>query len=59
MEDCNPSKIPMEVNLKLSKDDKSDIVSETLYHQLVDILIYLTSTKLDINISQMVCCQGF
>jgi hypothetical protein len=28
MEDCNPSKTPMEVNLKLSKDDESEVVNE-------------------------------
>jgi hypothetical protein len=49
MEDCNPSKTPMEVNLKLLKDDKSEVVNELLYHQLVGGLIYLTTTRLDIT----------
>jgi hypothetical protein len=45
MEDCNTSKIRMEVNLKLSKDDKSKVASELLYSQLVGGLIYLTATR--------------
>jgi hypothetical protein len=49
MEDCNPNKTPMEVNLKLSKDDESEVVNELLYRQLVGGLIYLTTTRLDIT----------
>jgi hypothetical protein len=49
MEDCNQSKSPMEVNLKLSKDDESEVVNEFLYHQLVGGLIYLTKTRADIT----------
>jgi hypothetical protein len=49
MEDCNPNKTPMEVNLKLSKDDESEVVNELLYRQLVGGLIYLTTTRPDIT----------
>jgi hypothetical protein len=45
MEDCNPNKPPMEVNLKLSKDEESKVVNELLYCQLIGGLTYLTTTR--------------
>jgi hypothetical protein len=47
MEDHNPNKIPIEVNLKLLKDDESEVVNELIYFQLVKGLIYLTTTRPD------------
>ena len=47
MEECNPNKTPMEVNLKLTKDDNSEMVNELLYHQLVGV--NLSTTRLDIT----------
>jgi hypothetical protein len=35
MEECNPSKTLMEVNLKISKDDKSKVVNELQYCLIV------------------------
>jgi hypothetical protein len=49
MEDCNPSKTPMEVNLKLAKDDEFEVVNELLYHRLIGGLICLTTTRSDIT----------
>jgi hypothetical protein len=49
MEDCNPNKTPMEVNLNLSKDDEFEVVNEFFYHQLVGGLIYLTTTRPNIT----------
>jgi len=31
MEECNPNKTPMEANLKLTNDDKSEVVNELFY----------------------------
>lgn len=41
MQNCDSSKTPMEVNLKLPKDDKSEVVNEFLYCQLIGGLIYI------------------
>ncbi|XP_019054536.1 PREDICTED: uncharacterized protein LOC109115219 [Nelumbo nucifera] len=52
MANLSDSKIvdtPLEVNLKLSKDDGSSLEDPTLYRQLVDSLIYLTMTQPDIS----------
>ena len=49
MEDCNPSKTPMEANLKIPKDDNSEVVNGLFYRQLVGGLIYLTTIRPDIN----------
>jgi hypothetical protein len=49
MEDCNPSKKPMEVNLKILKDNEPKVVNELLYPRLVGGLIYLTTTRPNIT----------
>jgi len=54
----NPSKPPMEVNLKVLEDDKFDVVNELFYRQLVEGLIYLTNTMPE-NLLQLVCYHIF
>eukprot|EP01018_Ginkgo_biloba_P017747 Gb_30148 [translate_table: standard] len=49
MEDCKPADTPMETGLKLTANEESKKIDETLYRQLVESLIYLTYTKPDIN----------
>ena len=49
MEDCKISSTPMEKGMKLSAKTNSKVVSESLYRQLVGILIYLTSTRPDLS----------
>jgi hypothetical protein len=49
MEDCKISSTPMEKGMKLSAKTDSKAVSESLYRQLVGILIYLTSTRPDLS----------
>jgi Reverse transcriptase (RNA-dependent DNA polymerase) len=44
----NPTNTPMEVNLKLRKDDGELLENPTLYRSLVGNLIYLTITRPDI-----------
>ena len=39
---------PMETNLKLLVDTSSEIVDVTLYRQVIDLLMHLTNTRLDI-----------
>ena len=59
MEECNPSKTPMEANLKLSKDDNSKVVKELLYRQLVGGIIYLTTTRPDITFANWYVIEIF
>jgi hypothetical protein len=49
MEDCKPTIIPMEHNLKLYKFEGGKLVSSTRYRQLIGSLIYLTNTHLDLS----------
>eukprot|EP01018_Ginkgo_biloba_P023828 Gb_00935 [translate_table: standard] len=48
MSDCKPLATPVKFGLKLSKYEDSDSVDATLYRQLIESLIYLTSTRPDI-----------
>jgi hypothetical protein len=41
---CKPTPTPLEVGLKLYGHDDSNSVDVTLYRQLVESLIYLTTT---------------
>ncbi|XP_052173352.1 secreted RxLR effector protein 161-like [Diospyros lotus] len=48
MEDCKPVGTPMTTNIKLSKNDDSEKVDESLYKSLIGSLQYLTASKPDI-----------
>jgi hypothetical protein len=49
LQDCNPCQIPMQANLKLSKESRSARVSATKYRSLVGSLRYLVHTRLDLG----------
>jgi hypothetical protein len=49
MMSCKPATTPLEIGLKLYRNDDSNPVDATLYHQLVGSLIYLTTTRPDIS----------
>ena len=49
MQDCNPVSTPMEENLKLTSNEGSTFEDPTKYKNLVGSLIYLTTTRSDIN----------
>ena len=48
MSNCKTNPTPVIAGLKLSKDDDGSIVDPTLFKRLVESLIYLTTTTLDI-----------
>jgi hypothetical protein len=51
MANCNPTHIPMEPRLKLSKESKSEPVDSTEYKSVVGSLTYLLHTRPDLNFS--------
>ena len=48
MMDCKAMATPMASNLKLLSDDSSETVDDTMYHQMIGSLMYLTNTRPDI-----------
>ena len=48
MEDCKPMSTPMMTSCKLSKDDKSPSMDQTMYKSMIGSLLYLTATRPDI-----------
>ena len=45
MEESKPVSTPMETGCKLSKDDKSLEVDQTLYGSMIGSLLYVTTTR--------------
>ena len=48
---CKPAKTPMEVNLKLSKDEGELLHDAGMYGRLIGRLLFLTITRPDITYS--------
>ena len=53
MEDCKVVSTPKYTSCKLTKDDESPLVTESMYRSMIGILLYLTATRPDIL--QAVC----
>ena len=53
MVDCKPISTPMETGYKLTKNDDSPLVNQTLYRSMIGSLLYLTASRRDIM--QVVC----
>jgi hypothetical protein len=51
LEECNPSHIPMENRLKLSKSSTAPLVDATKYRKIVGALRYLVNTRPDLAYS--------
>ncbi|CAN0862290.1 Retrovirus-related Pol polyprotein from transposon TNT 1-94 [Linum grandiflorum] len=54
---CTPASTPMEINLKMSKEDGELLSEPTLYRKIVGSLIYLISTRPDIAYAVQVVSQ--
>ena len=48
MKDCNLVSTPTEFGLKLMRDDGAKKINATFYKQMVESLMYITSTRPDI-----------
>ena len=46
--DCKAMATPMALNLKLLSDASSELVDDTMYHQIIGSLMYLMNTRPDI-----------
>ena len=51
MIECKPVSTPLNRNLKMDVDSGTTVRDSTKYHQLIDILIYLTITRPDLSYS--------
>jgi hypothetical protein len=48
MEDCKPIITPMQASCKLSKDDDSKSTDQRQYRSMIDRLLYVTASRLDV-----------
>jgi hypothetical protein len=48
MQDCKPVGTPMVTGCKLSQNDDSKNVEQKMYRSMIDNLLYVTSTRLDV-----------
>ena len=46
MEDCRPSRTPLTIGCKLSKDDESVEVDHAMHRSIIGRLLYVTTTRL-------------
>jgi hypothetical protein len=49
LKDCNPSQVPMEPRLKLSKESTRPAVDQTMHRSIVGSLRYLVNTRPDLS----------
>ena len=57
MTECKPVSTPLNRNLKMDVDSGTTVRDSTKYHQLIDILIYLTITQPDLSYSVSLLSQ--
>ena len=48
MLDCKSMTTPMDTNLKLLSDESLELVDVNYYYNIIELVIYLTNTSLDI-----------
>jgi hypothetical protein len=57
IKECNPCKIPMEPETRLSKENSSPLVDATFYRSLVGSLRYLVNTRPNLAFSVGYVCR--
>ncbi|GJU41144.1 retrovirus-related pol polyprotein from transposon TNT 1-94 [Tanacetum coccineum] len=55
LEDSKPTKTPMSMEIKLTKDDEADSVDSSKYRGMIGSLLYLTASRPDIMFSVCLC----
>nr|GEV11609.1 retrovirus-related Pol polyprotein from transposon TNT 1-94 [Tanacetum cinerariifolium] len=57
MESCDPVGTPMEIKDKLDLDQNGTLVDAMKYHSMIGVLMYLTSSRLDIVHATCLCAR--
>ncbi|GKD15676.1 retrovirus-related pol polyprotein from transposon TNT 1-94 [Tanacetum coccineum] len=57
LEDSKPTKTPMSMEIKFTKDDEADFVDSTKYRGMIGSLLYLTASRHDIMFSVCLCAH--
>ncbi|GJY27522.1 hypothetical protein Tco_0403289 [Tanacetum coccineum] len=57
LEDSKPTKTPMSMEIKLTKDDEADFVDSSKYRGMIGSLLYLTASRPDIMFSVCLCAR--
>jgi hypothetical protein len=57
MENWKPNKTPMATNAHLNLNKEGKPVDQSLYHSLIEHLLYLTASRPDIMFSVCLCAQ--
>ncbi|GKE03234.1 retrovirus-related pol polyprotein from transposon TNT 1-94 [Tanacetum coccineum] len=57
LEDSKPTKTPMSMEIKLTKDDEADSMDRSKYRGMIGSLLYLTASRPDIMFSVCLCAR--
>ena len=57
IESVKAAATPMSTTIKLTKDDKSKEVDEKLYRDMIESILYLTASRLDIMFNVCLCAR--
>jgi hypothetical protein len=57
MKDAKPIKTPMGTNRHLDRNARGKSIDQTIYWSMIDALLYLCATRLDIMLSVCICAR--
>ncbi|GKA81060.1 hypothetical protein Tco_0787752 [Tanacetum coccineum] len=57
LEDSKPTRMPISMEIKLTKDEKADSVNITKYRGMIGSLLYLVASRPDIMFSVCLCAR--
>ena len=57
MEEAKTMKTPMSSSIKLDKDEKGKPIDSTMYRRMINSLLYLTASRLDIMYGVCLCAR--